>query len=219
MSAVNRESKSNMQALVREGYQKIDYEGFFRLAKQLTPFETDFFEQMCGLLTTGGKILDLGCGPGIPYDLYLSHRGYRLTGIDFCRKHVRQAAERVPLGRFICCDISEIQLPQKSFDAIVSLYTIFHLPRTRHRDMIETIYRTLGSGGVALLTFGTSDSEYGEEDDWLGERMAWSSFPPEVYERILKDCEFTILRSQFEGRPEDEEYHWWVLAQKDRSRV
>ena len=204
-----------MQALVREGYGKIDYEGAFRLTKQLTSFERKFLEEMCRLVSAGGKILDLGCGTGIPYDLYLSRQGYSITGIDFCRKHLHRASEMVPLGQFCCCDISDIRLPQESYDAVVSLYTIFHLPRARHRWLIETIHRTLRRGGVALLTLGASDSEYGEEEDWLGGRMAWSSFAPEVYEGILTDCGLRILRSQYEGSPGDDEYHWWVLAQRD----
>ncbi len=203
-----------MRSLVREGYEKIDYEASFRLRNELTQFEEAFFEPMCDLLATGSRILDLGCGPGIPFGAYLSRRGYRVTGVDFCLKHVRKAAERVPKGRFICGDVLDVCLPDAYFDAVVSLYTVFHLPRAVHPEMIRRIHGTLRSGGVCLLTLGASESEYGEERDWLGAKMAWSSFAPGVYARALEDHDFQVLQDAFEGSPEEDEYHWWVLVKK-----
>ena len=106
-------SKLEMQAIVREGYEKIDYEKSFRLQKGLKPLETAFFEHMCNLLSPGARVLDLGCGPGVPYDLHLTSLGYRVTGVDFCQKHLRRARKLVPQERFICGDISEVWPPQE----------------------------------------------------------------------------------------------------------
>ena len=203
----------DIRTLVRAGYNKIDYEGAFRLGTDLTAFEESFFGSMCDCLAPDARILDLGCGPGIPYDLHLSDRGYSLTGIDFCLKHLRKAAARVPTGSFICADLMEVRFPTESFDAVLSLYTIFHMPKSYHREMLERIYGMLKSGGVSLLTLGAREAD--GEDDWLGGRMVWSSFGPKVYAEMLKKCNFQILRSEFEGSPEDEEYHWWVLVQKN----
>ncbi len=204
-----------MRAIVREGYEKIDYEQSFRLRKELSPFEADLFEQFCSCLPSGARVLDLGCGPGIPYDLHLARRGYSLTGVDFCMKHLRSARRHVPQARLICGDISDISVPDESFQAALSLYTIFHLPRESHKEMFRSIYRTLEPVGVGLLTLGTSDSECGEETDWLGARMVWSSFLPTENEMMLQEANFRILGSRFEGTPDDEEYHWWVLVKKN----
>ena len=207
-------SKLDMQAIVREGYEKIDYEKSFRLHEGLKPLETEFFGHMCSLLSPGARVLDLGCGPGVPYDLHLARLGYSVTGVDFCQKHLGRARKLVPQERFICGDISEVLRPNESFNAVLSLYTIFHLPRVMHKEMFRVIHRALKPGGISLLTLGTSDLELGEEDDFLGERMVWSSFLPSEYETILEETELKILRSRFEGSPEDEEYHWWILVQK-----
>ena len=203
-----------MRDLVRQGYEKADYEQAFRLGSELTPFEAGIFERFTDLIPAQGKVLDLGCGPGVPYDLHLTQLGHHLTGIDFCRKHLARARDLVPEVRLACGDISDLPLREGAFDAVLSLYTIFHLPREDHRGAFEKIHRTLRPGGACLLTLGTSDSEYSEESDWLGARMAWSTYSPPDNRRILEGCGLRILTSRFEGSPCDEEYHWWILLQK-----
>ena len=206
--------KNRMGELVREGYEQGNYEQAFRLGGDLTPFEADIFTQFTEPLPDRARILDLGCGPGIPYDLHLSRLGHKITGVDFCRKHLARACELVPKADFICGDISGLPLPEAAFNAVLSLYTVFHLPRVTHARLFEKIYQTLRPGGICLLTLGTSDSEYGEEPDWLGARMAWSTYSPPDYRAILAGCGLSIIVDRFEGHPGDEEYHWWVLAKK-----
>jgi len=203
-----------MKSIVREGYEGIDYERAFRPGAEMTPLETGFLVYLCGMLPSGARVLDLGCGPGVPYGLFVTRRGHDLTGIDFCRKHLARARRHMPGARLICGDVGELPLPEASFDAVLSLYTIFHLPREQHGEMLRRIHRTLRPGGVCLLTFGTSDSAFGVEADWLGRKMAWSSYRPSVYGDLLGEAGLEILRSEFEGGPEEEEYHWWVLAKK-----
>lgn len=65
-----------------------------------------------------------------------------------------------------------------------------------------------------MATLGTSSSEYGEEKDWAGAPMAWSTYDPETYKRMIVESGFDILETKFEGQPGDDEYHFWVLAQK-----
>jgi hypothetical protein len=76
------------------------------------------------------------------------------------------------------------------------------------------MWRVLRPGGVILVTLGTSDSEHGEESDWCGARMAWSSHSPDVYKWMVREAGFVLLQTELEGEPGDEEYHLWVLARK-----
>ena len=76
------------------------------------------------------------------------------------------------------------------------------------------MHTLLNNGGIILVTLGTSGSEYGEEKDWAGATMAWSTYEPKEYEKMIKDVGFTILEATFEGKPGDEEYHFWVLVKK-----
>lgn len=212
-------AENHMQEIVKKGYEENDYDRVFRIIGKtsLDPFEASFFSEVCDRIPScKAKILDLGCGTGIPYDHYLAEKGHLLTGVDFCQKHIAQAIENVPSATFICGDFSKevVAFPDESFDAVISLYAIFHLPREEHSALFERVYRYLKRGGVMLVTLGTSDSAYEENGDWLGARMIWSYYPPKEYEKMLAKIGFNILKTGYEGKPDDQEYHFWLLTEK-----
>ena len=203
---------TDMKKLVQEGYENAEYGAIYRIGRALDPFETKFLDLLAQHIPDGADILDLGSGLGVPYDKYLVAQGYRVTGIDFCQKHVDFARKNVPQANYICGDFSQVTFAA-SFDAIVSFYAIFHLPRQEHFDLFGRMYKKLKPGGVILVTLGASDSDYGQ-DDWCGATMAWSTYDSETYKQLLARAGFTILYCAFEGQPGDEEYHFWVLAKR-----
>jgi len=105
-------------------------------------------------------------------------------------------------------------LPEGSFDGVVSFYAIFHIPRSEHGALFTRINRLLRPSGLFLATLGTSDSEYGEEADWAGAPMAWSSYDAETYRRLLTEVGFDIVESAFEGQPGDAEPPFLGLGAK-----
>lgn len=62
-------------------------------------------------------ILELGSGAGGPPTSMLAGRG-RLTGVDISIEQVRLASSKVPNGRFIRGDLTKIDFPAGSFDAV-----------------------------------------------------------------------------------------------------
>jgi hypothetical protein len=46
--------------------------------------------------------------------------------------------------------------------------------------------------------------------------MAWSTYDPTTYSKMITEVGLTILEEQFEGSPGDDEYHYWVLAQNNQ---
>ena len=201
-----------MKDLVRRGYASIEYEQQFRPAEKPDAFEQKFLDGMLRRLPAQAAVLDLGCGPGIPYDQYLVEKGCDLTGVDFCRRHLELARQNVPRAAFIEGDFTALGFAPASFDAVVSFYAVFHVPRAEHQALFDGIHRLLKPGGLVLLTLGTRDSAYGEETDWLGAPMAWSMFTPEAYKKMLAASGFDLINEAFEGQPEDGEHHFWVLA-------
>ena len=155
--------------------------------------------------------MDLGCGTGIPFDKFLEEHGCKVTGIDFCRKHVREARINVPSARFLYGDFSSTDLSVE-FDAVVSFYAMFHIPREEHQGLFLKIRRILRPGGLVLVSLGTSGEE--SEEDFCGARMAWSSLSTDTYERLLVQLGFEVVVSGYEGNPGDPEYHYWVMARR-----
>jgi cyclopropane fatty-acyl-phospholipid synthase-like methyltransferase len=103
-----------------------------------------------------------------------------------------------------------------SFDVIVALGSIIHVPRDQHPALFQAIYDWLRPGGVALLMLGSHDMPMGYEADWLGVLMYWSSYDAATYQRLIADSGFTIISAQTETQIEDgdEVTFLWVLAEK-----
>lgn len=203
-----------MRKLVEEGYEKGDYAEVFRVRTDLTSFEHRLFDGLLRRLPSGATILDLGSGVGVPYDRFLVDKGCQVTGIDISQKQIGSAVRNVPEATYIRGDFSSLELAEGSFDAIISLYAIYHIPRAEHAALFRRVHDLLKAGGMILVSLGTSDSEYGEEEDWCGAKMAWSTYDPETYQKIVADSGFTILEAAFEGEAGEKEYHFWVLAAK-----
>ena len=206
----------DMRKIVEKGYDDGNYLEKYRLDDKIDeyPFEKKNLDKLTKLLKKGAKILDLGSGPGIPYDKYLVNQGFDVTGIDISKKHIDIARKNVPKARYIKGDFSKVDFEKESFHAIVSFYAIFHVPRDEHRNLFIRINELLKKDGIILVTLGTSDSEYGEEEKFCGASMAWSSYDPDTAKEIIRESGFDILEATFEGEPGDDEYHLWVLAQK-----
>lgn len=100
----------------------------------------------------GGSILDLGCGPGT----FLGHftSGYaRATGIDLARPQIEFASGKYGSGRvhFEAAAVDAFTRAE-TFDAVVSIEVIEHLPPAHTQQFLRSIFALLKSGGTLVLT-------------------------------------------------------------------
>jgi cyclopropane fatty-acyl-phospholipid synthase-like methyltransferase len=206
--------EDSMKKIVQDGYENGDYANAFRKNTEPNELEKNYLVKLIKLLPKKSRVLDFGCGIGIPFDSYLVNSGIDVTGIDISTKHLKQAKKNVPQATFIKGDFSVYEFQEK-FDAIVSFYAIFHIPRDEHKKLFEKMFDLLKVDGVILITLGASDYEYMVNENWFGSpKMAWSSHKPDNYKKLIVDAGFKLLDLGFEGKFGDEEYHFWLLAQK-----
>ncbi len=125
--------------------------------------------------------------------------------------HLSRARENVPEANFEQADILEYEPRANTFDGVVCLYTLFHLPRDEHGVVVGRIAEWLKPGGALLVTLGTERGESVDED-WCGAGMAWTSLAPSSYRELFAKAGFEILDDAEQGGPEADEHHWWVLA-------
>lgn len=203
----------DIRKIVKEGYEKGDYAGCFRTSLQPNKMEKKFLDCLIALVPGAEKILDFGCGIGIPCDKYLANKGFIVTGIDFASKHIEQAQKNVPGATFIEGDFSKMTFGIEKFHAIVALYSIFHIAREEQQELFKKMYNLLEDDGIVLMTLGTKQDE-GTEENWCGAPMAWSSYAPAKYKTMISKANLEILESEYEGQPGDEEHHWWVIVKK-----
>ena len=206
----------NPKDIVRNGYDKVSYayqgdeidDGY---ASQFSCLED--VKQLIRLLPPGSAVLDLGCGCGIPTARFFADNGFRLTGVDISPVQIRRARKLVPNAVFLCEDMVQLDLPAASFDVVVSLYSIIHVPLPEQPGLFANVRRWLKDGGYFLVTVG-GDSWTGTEADWLnvkGANMYWSHTDKDSYQQMLIEHGFTILWDRFIA--EGDAGHVLMLAQ------
>ena len=83
------------------------------------------------------------------------------------------------------------QLSNDSFDGVIALFSIFHLPINKQVQLFIEINRILTDKSPMLITVSTSDDE-GIVENWLGgtSPMYWSNKLASWYEEKLSEIGF-----------------------------
>ena len=201
---------TKQEKLVEEGYKKMAEEyhvsrGIFDNKKELKEFS--------GLLPKGAKILDVGCGTGIPTAKFLVNTGFEVIGIDFSERMLKLAKKNVPKAKFIKMNMIKLNFKENSFDGLTSLYAIFHVPKEKHLAIFRNFHKIIKPKGIMLISLGYKELEETSED-FHGAKMYWSSFTPEKSLQMIKDAGFEIILDKIikKGR----ETHYWVLAKNKK---
>ena len=167
-------------------------------------------EQFSNLLPEGGKVLDVGCGAGIPTAKYLVKKGLKVTGIDISEKMLQMALENVPEAEFLKKDMMYLDFDDEQFDGIISVYALFHVPKQEHFKIFQSFYRILKPGGILLINTGISESE--GVSSFFGVPMFWSNNKPEKTLEYVIESGFLII---FDGMLQrGGEYQYWIIAKK-----
>jgi SAM-dependent methyltransferase len=197
-----RGSRESATALVRRGWNRVSYvyraEGGDRDAFGHTFDERrEWLRPVLEELPPGARILDLGCGCGVPDDALLSER-FRVTGVDLSDVQIERARRLVPHATFRRADMTSVAFPHRSFDAVLAFHSIIHVPLPRQPPLFRRILRWLVPGGVFVAILGASRWE-GTEAGWLGSNAAmyWSHADARTYARWLEEAGFDVVSHRF----------------------
>jgi len=207
-------AEPNPRTLVEHGYDVVAdrYEALERDGHEWPRMR--WLRRMLAALPPGSRVLDVGCGNGLPATREMTRR-HSAVGVDISGEQIARARRNVPEAEFIRGDLSEIDL-EGPFAAITALYVIEHLPRGRHVEVLERFHDWLAPGGRLLLTIEPED-EPGKVGDWLGEPMFFSQYDAETTLGLLADAGFEVVERAIEDQLEGdrEVTYMWVLAVRD----
>lgn len=198
------------KAIVRAGYDAISHN------YRTDTFDFDrsgyktFLTEFEPYLKPGDRVLDLGCGCGIPVSEHLS-RNYAVTGVDISQAQVSRAQALVPGALFVCEDMTAVAFPAASFEAVVSFYAVIHVPVEQQPGLFERVAGWLANGGFFLAILGHT-AWTGTKEDWHGAKMYWSHADAATYRGWLGEAGFKVVAEHFV--PEGEGGHALFLAQK-----
>jgi SAM-dependent methyltransferase len=176
--------------IVEAGYDAIS-QRYDEWADSFESPERAWLGKLLARLEPGSDVLDLGCGSG--------RRGaqavasvHRYTGVDLSAAQLDLARARIPGGRFLHADATEVEFEPESFDAVLSLFMFGHVPRVQQPLLLQRIVAWLRPGGWFLTTLGTAGAEDVVEHDWLGAPMFFASFDEETNLRLLDEAGFEV---------------------------
>jgi SAM-dependent methyltransferase len=142
--------------------------------------------ELAEILPAGARVLDLGCGNGLPASQLLGARGFDVLGIDISEVQIERARGLVPDATFVQGDVVTWETEPASFDAVVSLYTLIHVPLEDQRTLLPRVRRWLRTDGFFLAIFGRARLSLVEE--YRGTPMFWDQADLPTYLEWLMDC-------------------------------
>jgi len=166
------------------------------------------------------RVLELGCGGDNPSTLELARR-YDYLGVDLSASQLARARRALPDARFLEADATALEVEAESFDGVVSLFMLGHVPRAEQGPLLRRVAHWLRPGAWLLTTMGTAAADDVVEADWLGAPMFFASFDEATNRRLLAEAGLDPAEARVV--PFEEPGHglvrfMWVLAQKPHSR-
>lgn len=183
------------KAIVRDAYDAVAVAwGEKRRETPMPTWECTWTNRFLAALPTGGRVLDLGCGVGVPILRNLAALGHQAVGVDFSWSSLRQArsfCRGVPLIR---ADLAEVEFVSGSFNGAIAFDSIWHVPRQEHSTVFASMRRWIIDGGMALLTLAAAPEGDGELfTELLGARIYYDALPEAESLQLLRTAGFSIV--------------------------
>ena len=199
--------------IVEQGYDRVA-QAYGRLEGEAEWPRLRWLRKLLDRLEPGSSVLDLGCGSGDPADIEIA-KEHQITGVDISQTQIDLAHRNVPAGHFLHGDAGSVQFPAASFDAVVSFYSLEHIPRQEHEAILHRMYDWLKPGGFLLFSMEADDIEE-IVAEWLGVPMFMSCFDPETMKRLVTGTGFEVVETAIESQVEQDHDvpYLWLLACK-----
>ncbi|MGW8551583.1 class I SAM-dependent DNA methyltransferase [Streptomyces tubercidicus] len=147
-------------------------------------------------LPAGSRVLDLGCGTGLPSARQLVDSGHRVVGIDLSPSMIRLARQNVPDADFHRLDIADLRSGRLggtgSFDGIAAFFSLLMLPRAEIPYALGMLHDLLRPEGLLALSMVEADV-----DDFtipfLGNSVRVSGYLRDDLRRVVHDAGFDVV--------------------------
>lgn len=210
---MNGEMELDPKRVVEEGWDRIGerYAQVAASTQRVMDIRSRYVSALAARLPSGAKVLDLGCGSGIPTTRQLAEH-FAVTGVDISSQQVERAKRNVPGASFIQGDMTALELPPGSFDAVTAFFSIFHLPRQEQPELLGSIARWLRPGGFFVGVMSGKDDEVDYVERWMGAPMFWSGYDSETNKGLVRESGLSIISS--EEISDSDDSFLWLIAQK-----
>lgn len=204
---------SDSKKIVAAGYDQIA-DSYLRWT-ETSSVRQGWLDVLVPLLPPQARVLDLGCGAGLPVAKQLAEHGCTVVGVDGSQRQIALAGENEPRATFIAADMTAVAFEPMSFDAVTAFYSITHVPRDEHGALLKRIRSWLKPGGLLIASMGFRNSA-DWTGEWLGTTMFFSHFDAATNCALVEDAGFEIERADTIGEEENGEVvrFLWILARR-----
>lgn len=162
-------------------------------------------------LPAGGRVLDLGCGHGVPIARTLVEVGLTVHGVDTSPRLLQAFRENVPGATAVRADAATVKVEPGSFDGVVAWGLLFLLDPPAQEAVIHRAATALKPGGRLLMTAPVEAGEW--VDEMTGRRSV--SLGRERYRTLLTEAGLMLT-----GEAEDDgDNHYWLATRTSDPRA
>lgn len=148
-------------------------------------------EWLIGQLPAGSRVLDAGCGTGLPTSRQLMAAGLQVLGVDISDGMLALARRNVPAAEFHRLDLLELDDRWGTFDAAVVFFSLLMLPRADIGPAVRRIRALLPADAPCVVAMVEADL-----DDvpipFLGSTLRVSGYPRGQLQAMLEATGFAV---------------------------
>ncbi|MCQ4210380.1 class I SAM-dependent DNA methyltransferase [Streptomyces longispororuber] len=152
-------------------------------------------ERMLARLEPGSRVLDVGCGTGVPTARQLVDAGHSVVGVDLSAGMLELARKQVPEAEFRQADLMDLtaQGPDGvgEFDAVTCFFTLLMLQRDEIPGALRLLRSLLRPDGWLTLSMVEADLD-DAEIPFLGHTIRVSGFLRDELHQVVRDTGFEI---------------------------
>lgn len=146
----------------------VEYENAYRD----NPFKKACINKAITLLDPGARVIDVGCGTGVPVSQMLADAGMEVHGFDIAPKMVEYARKRVPNGTFEVSDMLEYK-PQGEFAGIFIIYSHLQLDYASFHFAVFNVAKALKPEGLLVIGQSPTDTRVPAGDPAFDETKSY----------------------------------------------
>jgi len=146
-------------------------------------------------LLDGKRILDAGCGFG-KYSKFFIEKGFEPIGIDLADDLLKIARRDVPTGKFEKVDITSLPYDDNSFEGVVAMFSLQHVPTKLLQKTIQGFWCVLKPSGILLIGVQEGKTEEFIAEPFKPGKKIFTNLKTQVEWRKLLGTNFEIIEME-----------------------
>lgn len=153
--------------------------------------QVEAVEWLLPRLPSGARVLDAGCGTGVPTARRLAAAGCRVSGIDISPVMIDLARGNVPDADFQVGDILDVEIDPGFFDAATAFFSLLMLRRPDIGPALGVLHEALAPDGYLLLGMVEADLD-DTPVPFIGHTVRVSGYPMDTLADLVTDAGFAV---------------------------